>query len=325
VPIEETSGKVLGEIEPLTAPSTNAFHISFSRTGKQLAYVQRTKYPNIWRVGFDPQRETTVGQPIPVTHGSRGGAGATGSPDGEWIAFVGSGKGDDIFVVRKDGSGLRQLTDDVFIDRRPMWSPDGNFIAFHSNRSGKFEIWSIRPDGSDLRQLTYTQRSITHAVFSPDGKRMVYSLMNGTPSIVETAKPWSGQSPQALPTLKDSGTWFEAANWSPDGRKLAGFQVRADGIFNGIGIYSLDTGEYSRISDFADDPFWLKDSRRLIFTHGIPRDSSIYLVDSQTRKIHEILSVAPNDMIVSAVSLDNRWIYYNVEVTEADIWLATLP
>src|SRR5262249_43314247 len=50
VPIDEKSGKVLGEIEPITTPSTNAFHISFSRTGRQMAYVQQTQSANIWRV-----------------------------------------------------------------------------------------------------------------------------------------------------------------------------------------------------------------------------------------------------------------------------------
>src|SRR5215472_9635883 len=82
VPIDEKSGKVLGEVEPVTTPSTDAFHISFSRTGKQMAYVERTQNPNIWRVGFDPQREVTVGQPMPVTQGSLGAGSPAVSPDG---------------------------------------------------------------------------------------------------------------------------------------------------------------------------------------------------------------------------------------------------
>ncbi len=321
VPINEKSGKVRGEIEPVTTPSTYAFHISFSRSGKEMAYVQRTQNSNVWRVEFDPQREVGVGLPRPVTQGSFGAGSPAVSPDGEWISFVAK---DDIFVIRKDGSGLRQLTNDNYIDRIPNWSPDASRIAFHSNRGGKFEIWTIRPDGSDLRQLTHTQGSITHAVWSPDGKQLIYTVMNATPFVMDGVKPWSSQSPHALLPLKESGTWYEVANWSPDGRKLAGFQLRADGAFNGIGIYTLATDEYTRVADFGQHPWWLKDSRRLIFTHGIPRDSEIYLVDSESRKMHPVLSVAPNIVTASAGSSDNRWIYFGMVVIESDVWLANL-
>lgn len=324
VPIDERSGKVLGELEPVTTPSTYASLISFSRSGRQMAYVQRTQNLNVWRVAFDPQREIAVGPPIPVTQGSLNSGTPAPSPDGEWVAYIGATKAGNVFVIRNDGSGMRQLTDDAFFNRVPMWSPDGSRIAFHSNRSGKFDIWTIRPDGSDLRQLTHTHGSITHPVWSPDGKRMIYSLLNGTPSIIEPDKPWNSQSPRSLPPLTESGTWYEVSSWSPDGRRLAGFQLRADGIFNGIGVYSLDAGEYTRLTDFGQDPHWLKDGRRLIFTRGLGRDPAIYMVDSQSRRIHQVLSVAPNTVTLSDISPDNRWIYFGLLSTESDIWLANL-
>jgi Tol biopolymer transport system component len=320
VPIDEKSGKVIGNLEPVTAPAPYAASISFSRTGRQIAYVQRTQTSNVYRVAFDPVREIAVGQPVPLTRGSRFAGQPQPSPDGEWVVV---NEEDDLFVVRPDGSGLRRLTDDVYTDRIPVWSPDGKLLAFHSNRGGKVDIWTIHPDGSGLRQVTDTPHgSITHAVWSPDGKRLAYSLQNGTPFVIETDKPWSSQTPQALPPLSDPDTWFEASSWSPDGRRLAGFQLRGDGKFTGIGIYSFDSGAYTRITDFGQSPSWLRDGRRLLFTRGIPRDEAIYLVDSQTRKIHPILSVEPNEANVASISADNRWIYFSILVTEADVWLA---
>jgi Tol biopolymer transport system component len=260
---------------------------------------------------------------VPVTHGTRLASSPQPSPDGEWVTFQEANN--DIFVVRSDGSGLRQLTDDAYNDRQPFWSSDGKLLAFHSNRGGKVDIWTIRPDGGGLHQLTYTPGgSVTRPVWSPDGKKLVYSLQNGTPFVIEPDKPWSSQSPQALPPLSEPDTWFEVNRYSPDGSKLSGFRFRDDGIIAGISIYSFKTGKYTRITDFGMDATWLKDGRRLIFARNIPADGEIRLVDSESQKIHTVLSVAPNLVTGPAISADNRWIYFCLEVTEADIWLANL-
>src|SRR5207244_1527828 len=76
------------------------------------------------------------------------------SPDGQWVAFQSWGHQEDIYVMKSDGSGEKQLTNDIYKDRLPRFSPDGRRIAFFSNRSGNFEIWIIGTDGSGLQQIT---------------------------------------------------------------------------------------------------------------------------------------------------------------------------
>lgn len=84
------------------------------------------------------------------------------SPDGWHIAFASNQEGDDdIYVVELPGLHRNhpytvKLTDDDGwqSDKRPSFSPDGAQIVFHSNRSGRNQIWLVNADGTNLRQLT---------------------------------------------------------------------------------------------------------------------------------------------------------------------------
>ena len=102
-------------------------------------------------------------------------------------------------------------------------------------------------------------------------------------------------------------------SWSADGRKLTGHS-------GGIYSYSFDSGQYERLTEFGEHPIWLNDNRRLLFFS----QDKLYLLDSRTRKSQEILSVAPNRFQSLGLSRDNRVIYFSLQTTEADIWLASL-
>ena len=80
------------------------------------------------------------------------------SPNGQQIAFMGlrdpllnviAMKDEEIYLIDPDGSGRLQLTDNAFGDEDPAWSPDGQSIAFSSNRDGNWEIYLMNADGSD--------------------------------------------------------------------------------------------------------------------------------------------------------------------------------
>jgi eukaryotic-like serine/threonine-protein kinase len=321
VRIEETSGKLLGALEPVTTPSPYSGFMTFSRNGKRLAYVQQTWSHNLYKIGFDPAQEMIVGQPLAITQGSTSRGSSDLSPDGRSLAFSGAnGKWEDVFIVGTDGIGLRQVTDGMHRARGLRWSPDGRTIAFCSDRNGGFQVWAIRPDGSGLEQLTYEARgNVNNPVWSPDGSLLAYSIMDVNSFMIEARRPWSAQSPQPLPRPRGRDAYLTVTDWSPDGRTLAG-AVRQSGGPVGIGIYSLGHREFERLTETGNLPRWLSDGRRLLFEYS----GKLYLVDSQSRKAHEVLSVPPYVAYAANPSRDDRWVYFTLEANEADIWQMSL-
>ena len=76
--------------------------------------------------------------------------------------------------MNADGTNPVQLTRHEDDDWVPSFSPDGTRIAFHSNRSGNFEIYTINVDGSNLTRLTDHPADDFAPEWSPDGSRIVF-------------------------------------------------------------------------------------------------------------------------------------------------------
>jgi TolB protein len=77
------------------------------------------------------------------------------SPDGSKIAFTSNRDGNpEIYVMNRDGSGLRRLTNNPMIDVTPTWSPTGTQIAFTSDRTGSPQIYIMNADGTGQQKIT---------------------------------------------------------------------------------------------------------------------------------------------------------------------------
>jgi Tol biopolymer transport system component len=85
------------------------------------------------------------------------------SPDGKRIVFSTpefseGGKSSNVYTVGADGKGLAQLTHETGGEINAgadSWSPDGEKIAYVSNKSGTYQIWTMNADGSGAAQLTH--------------------------------------------------------------------------------------------------------------------------------------------------------------------------
>ncbi len=111
------------------------------------------------------------------------------SPTNDTIAFVADYMGgnlDDIFSVSGDGTRLSNLTKGLgHASTYPVWSPDGNKIAFQAGEKGNLDIWVMNADGSNYINLTpNSDAKDQFPSWSPDGGRIAFeSDRDGDPDI----------------------------------------------------------------------------------------------------------------------------------------------
>ena len=318
VAIDERSGRVLGPPEPMTVPSAYSGYLSLSRNGRYRAYTQEDRRANLQTVAFDPVAETVVGELRWITRGTRSATEPQISPDGNSVVFGSVYEPqEDLFLIRRDGSGFRQLTNDAAVDRAPRWSPDGRRILFSSPHRGSARVWSIKPDGSELRPLVAASFG-GFIAWSPDSTRLV-SVVQRAPMIVDVDANLQVVGSRTLPRLPGSDSLVTFWSWSADGGKLAGYES-SDQRLLGVVVYALETHQFERLTDFGARPVWLSDNRRLLFDDG----DKLYLLDSHSKRVREVLSIDPDRVERFSLSRDDRYLVISRTSRESDIWLLAL-
>jgi len=326
LPIDEASGRVSGTPQPLAVPLPFACYLSFTRDGRRMLVASAFGTDSIERLAFDPATARVLAPASTVFASSLQLFSASVSAGGERIAISTAGRQEDLYLLDRDGTGLRQLTNDAHKDRGPAFSPDGGRLLFYSNRSGSYEIWSVRLDGSSLTQVTRTVGNETTEVgISPDGSLLAMNLDRG----VGLARLGATLpvSPEPLPAA-GGDAFFEYPRWSRDGQRLAGILRHASGRRT-LAIYSLDSKTYLDLEVEAAEPVrWVGGERSILF---MQKDRLVAL-DVQSRRVHDVLAPAAKAGSRAApliwgfdLPADERSLLVVRSGNQADIWQVTLP
>lgn len=126
--------------------------------------------------------------------------------------------GSDIWGANLDGSDVQRITSSPAVDSHPHLSPDGNWIAFSSNRSGNTNVYVVSKEGGTPKRLTWEPSASVVRGWSNDGKTILYSSGRGTAPRGH-GKLWT-VSTQGGPSSQLTKQWSYDGSFSPNDKQL---------------------------------------------------------------------------------------------------------
>lgn len=163
------------------------------------------------------------------------------SPDGEWVAYVVAHRDleenenlSDLWLVPAQGGEPFQLTRGDHSAQSAMWSPDGSWLAFLSDRDSTTQVYGIRPSGGEAWAVSAWEPGIDEFRLSPDGQWIAFTAhpeptdadeeleeRRGRPMVWDSAyaKDWTHLWVARL----EDGRAVEPQRTTPDGSSIGGF------------------------------------------------------------------------------------------------------
>ena len=247
------------------------------------------------------------------------------SPDGKNVIFMvqttdwEENRYDRELWISKEGGDPFPLTNNRENNStRPRWSPDGKWIAFLSNRSGKSQIHVIRLRGGESYQLTNTKNAISNFEWSPDGRKIAFLQSEDHSKDEEKRKEKFGGF-----AIED-GEYSLDQLWTIDfsSERLTQFPL-PDQAKDSVYLESVKSKLLISDSDFSINDFsWSPDGKKIAIEHQpdplrntfFKADISIYEISSKTHNI--LVNNLSYDGLVDW-SPDSRSILYQTHLNDS--------
>ena len=221
------------------------------------------------------------------------------SPDGSELVFDLLG---DLYLLPIEGGQAQRITQGRAFDVQPRFSPDGQRIAFTSDRGGGDNIWTISRDGSDARQVTNESfRLLNGPAWTPDGQYILARKHFTSTRSLGAGEIWmyhrsGGSGLQLTKRKNDQQDQGNEISLSPDGRYVyfsedvsggSTFQYNKDPHGQIYAIRRLDrtSGQLTNLitgNGGAARPQPSPDGRWIAFVRRVRSKSVLYLYDCES-------------------------------------------
>ena len=259
------------------------------------------------------------------------------SPDGSQVTFKltsDSKTGNGLYTALVGGDKLLQLTDDPG-DCCPVWSPDGQAVAFSRNSEKGLDIYTVSPLGGTPRKLyarspgklyAYSPTREQLLAWSPDGKLLAFSEANaeGRPAITLLSLTDHGTRHLTSPPVEhfDSQPAF-----SPDGKRMAFVRTSSPWAVDDLFLVPIEGGVPRRLTfdnrEIYGPPAWTEGGKDLIFSSARAGLQSLWRLPISGGDPRPVAEASTN-AYYPAISTKSHRLAYTRRIDNNNIWQLTL-
>jgi Tol biopolymer transport system component len=230
----------------LTTNASDEFDPAWSPDGSRIAFVRNDGgNRDIWLMNPDGSGQTQL------TFSPASDRYPAWSPDGSQLAFRSNrapSRSFDIWRMGADGANPTRLTSDPALwdnslETTPAWSPDGQRVAFVSDRNGNLEIYTVDVATGSAHRFTQNPATDQFPAWSPDGTKIAFVSNRDGNEEIYTMRAGDGTGEKNL-TRNPATDRYPA--WSPDGTKIVFRSTRDHGF--SLYLMNADGSKVTRLT-----------------------------------------------------------------------------